>query len=103
MEQVPPGTQEFPTAAWMQHHFNQTMDLTHHRHAIAQSLLIPGVGVLANTPAPEMFVTETPEIPADINVEVRLLWFYQIKELVNNRESITEIIRQCISWIREGL
>ncbi len=44
-----------------------------------------------------------PDVPAEIDVEVRLLWFYEIKEIVSNRESLTELIRQCISWIREGL
>ena len=93
MEQVPPGTQEYPTAAWMQHHFNQT---------IAQSFLIPGVGAMENTPLPlKMSATETLEIPAEINMGKQSFRFLVISYLVSKWESITEIIQQCISWFRD--
>ena len=61
----------------------------------AQTFVSPEVSVMEEIPAPDM--------PEEINVKKRLLWFYEIKELVSNRESLTEIIRQCISWIREVL
>lgn len=81
----------------MQHHFNQTMDWTN-RQLVPQSFVLPGPGVMEAIPAREI-----PEMSADINVEMRLLWFYQIKEIVTNWPSFAEMIRQCISWMREGL
>ena len=85
-----------PSAAWNSFGFNRTVNRTHRRLVMPMSFVFPGAPVIVeNIPALVM--------PKEINVEVRLLWFYEIKELVNNRESLIEIIRQCISWMREGL
>jgi len=92
MEQIPPGTQEFPTAAWMQLSFNQTMDWTN-RRLVQQNFVLPGVGVM------EDFTT--PVLPKEINMGVQSFWFLVISQFVSNWESIAAIIRQCISWIRD--
>ena len=44
-----------------------------------------------------------PDVPAEINMEVRRFSFLAIRELVRNRDSIVDAVQQCISWIREGL
>ena len=66
--------------------------------------MIPGVGAMESTPIclldthSEVFA---PEIPAEINIEVRLLWIYEIKELASHWESVAELIRQCANWLRD--
>ena len=42
-----------------------------------------------------------PAVPAEINMDARRGWFLAFNQLVINRESIAEIIRQCIGWIHE--
>jgi len=103
LEQIPPGAQEYPTAAWMQHHFNQTMDWTN-RRLVAQSFVFPGVGAMENTPLPlRMSVTEIPVMPAEINMGVRRFWFVAIGQFVSNWELISKAIRQWIGWVIEQL
>ena len=94
--------QHTPPAAWMQYHFNQTMDTTPHRRAIAQSLLIPSVGVLENTPLPlKMSITEAPDLPAETNTVTRRFWLLAISQIAANFEPITNTIRELISSVRE--
>ena len=91
MEKVPPGTQEFPTAVWMQHSFNQTMDWTN-RRLVQQSFVLPGVGVMEDIPTPR-----TPEIPKNISWYARKIRDIIIIQL------IVKMIRECINWILEHL
>jgi hypothetical protein len=79
------------------------MDWTN-RHLVAQTFAFPGVGAMENTPLPlKMAAIEAPEIPAEIDTGLRGFWFLVISQFVSNWEPIAKMIRQCISWIREGL
>ena len=94
--------QHAPPAAWMQHHFNQTMDLTPHRHVIAQSPLIPGAGMLENTPLPlKMPTPEAPDLPAEPNTVVQRSWLVVISQIAGNLEPMANAIRELIASVRE--
>ena len=98
MEALPPGRGMPPEM--------QAMDMTRYMQTNPQSFMFPGVSAMANTPLPLLDIhpeVSAPEIPTEINVEKRLLWFYEIKELVSNWKSIPEVIQQCVAWIREAL
>ncbi len=89
-----------PITGWGGLAFNQSMNWMYRETPLPllvapPSFVFPGVGAMEDMPAPET--------PTQINVEVRLLWLYEIKEIVSNRESLTELIRHFISWLREVL
>lgn len=61
-----------------------------------------------STPLPLLMAAASEDIPAtdlpvEIAMDMRRLWFFGVKELVSNRDQIIEAVRQCISWLRELL
>ena len=91
---LPPGgsiMEPVPAAAWQRPAFNQSTNWTNRRTplpllATVPSFVFPGVAAIENAPVFEM--------PTEINVQKRMFLFYAIREIVSNRESIAEIIRQ---------
>ena len=105
MEPVPP-------AAWMQPPLRQTMDWTQ-RRLVPQYFMIPGVGVMENTPIcllaihPEVSV---PEMPKETNTTALKISFFVIRLVVNNWKSIAALwepvvtlYQKCSNWISEFL
>ncbi|MCH7501917.1 MAG: hypothetical protein IIA10_01010 [Proteobacteria bacterium] len=89
-----------PIAGWGGLAFNQSMNWMYRETPLPllvapPSFVFPGVGAMEDMPAPD--------VPAEINMNVRRLWVLGIGEIARNRDSIVDAVEQCISWIREIL
>ena len=80
-----------PITGWGGLAYNQSMNWTYRSTPLPLLMAAANEDIL------------TPNLPAEINMEVRRFSFLAIRELVRNRDSIVDAVQQCISWIREGL
>ncbi len=75
--------------------------------------MFPGVSAMENTPLPLLDIPSevlTHEIPAEINTTARKIWFFVIRQIVNNWkpivalwELIVRLYQKCSNWISEYL
>jgi len=89
-----------PIAAWQRPDSYQTMNWTNRRTPLpllvaAQSFVWAGVSAIEEISAPD--------VPSEINMDVRRFWFLSIREFVRNWDSIVDAVHQGIGWIRELL